>query len=372
MWDWLLLVVFIIFSVSAAIQLFYYYYFYLSLNNWKHGNGNTGSKPVSVIICARNEASNLKEFLPSILTQDYHDFEVIVVNDCSEDDTYNVLGDYLMKYPNLKVSTINRDPKFTHNKKLAQLIGIKAARNEYLLFTDADCKPESDKWLANMSSHFSDKVSYILGYGGYIRQKGLLNAYIRYDTAIIAIQYFSMALRGFPYMGVGRNLAYRRSGFFMNNGFGIHSNLASGDDDLYINNNASRENTAVEFRAESHTRSVPASTLHEWISQKRRHLTTSPYYKASDKLLLVLEPLSRVVFYITLIALLSLWYFWIAVIAVFTARLATQIIVFTAAFKRLQEKGLLSYSLIFDIFSPFINSLLYIGKDKVRSKSQWR
>lgn len=371
MWDWLLLVVFVIFSVSAAIQLFYYYYFYLSLNR-KMVDTPAEKKPVSVIICARNEAPNLKEFLPSILTQDYPEFEVVVVNDCSEDDTYNVLGDYLLKYPNLKVSTINKDPKFTHNKKLAQLIGIKAARNEFLLFTDADCRPESADWLSNMASHFNEKISFVLGYGGYIKQKGLLNTYIRYDTAIIAMQYLGMALRGFPYMGVGRNLAYRRTEFFNNKGFGIHSNLASGDDDLFVNNNARKGNTAVEFRPGSHTRSVPASKLEEWISQKRRHLTTSPYYKASDKFLLILEPLTRIIFYITFIISLSFWFLWIPVLIVFISRLITQVIVLNLVFKRLQETGLLSYSLIFDIFSPVINSLLYIVKNKGRSKSQWR
>ena len=152
-------------------------------------------EPVSVIICARNEAENLKNFLPSVLEQDYPDYEVIVVNDCSEDNSYDILGEYLVRYPHLKISTINKDPKFTHNKKFAQFIGIKAAKNDILVFTDADCKPESDQWLAMMSSHFDEKISFVLGYGGYLREKGLLNKYIRYDCMVIAMQYLGMAIR---------------------------------------------------------------------------------------------------------------------------------------------------------------------------------
>jgi len=230
-----LLVVFAIFGLTSAVQLFYYLYFYLSLLK-KRPAGDPGKKgPVSVIICARNEEENLRAFMPSVLTQDYPDYEVIVVNDCSEDNTFEVLGELIPRYPHLRVSTVQKDPKFTHNKKFAQFIGIKAAANEYLLFTDADCQPVSPGWITGMVSHFSEKTDFVLGYGGFFRGKGLLNQYIRYDTMTIAMQYLGMAIRGLPYMGVGRNLAYKRSVFFKNKGFSSHNYVISGDDDLFVN-----------------------------------------------------------------------------------------------------------------------------------------
>jgi cellulose synthase/poly-beta-1,6-N-acetylglucosamine synthase-like glycosyltransferase len=373
MWDWILLVIFLVFSTAGVIQFFYYYFFYLSVYLYKKPVKNQAEKPVSVIICARNEAENLKEFLPVVLEQDYPDYEVIVVNDCSEDSSYNVLGKFLGKYPHLRVSTINKDPKFTHNKKFAQFIGIKAAKNEILLFTDADCKPQSNKWLAAMVSNYDDKTSYVLGYGGYIKAKGLLNAYIRYDTFFIAMQYIGMTIKGIPYMAVGRNLSYRRSEFFRNKGFGAHAHLASGDDDLFINMNAKGSNTTVEFSKESHTRSVPCTTAEEWITQKQRHLTTAPYYKMRDKFLLILEPASRVLFYMTFIALLISWHYWIEALAIFGFRFITQIVTFTTASKKLDEPGLVAYSLIFDIFSPLINSVVFLAsKTKGSRNNEWR
>lgn len=373
MWDWILLIIFLVFSTAGAIQFFYYYFFYLSVYLYKKQGKNQPAKPVSVIICARNEAENLKEFLPSVLEQDYPDYEVIVVNDCSEDSTYNVLGKFIAKYPHLRVSTINKDPKFTHNKKFAQFIGIKAAKNDILLFTDADCRPQSDKWLAGMVSNYDDKTSYVLGYGGYTKTKGLLNAYIRYDTFFIAMQYLGMAIRHIPYMAVGRNLSYTRSEFFRNKGFGSHAHLASGDDDLFVNMNAKGTNTTVEFRKETHTRSVPCAGTDEWITQKQRHLTTAPYYKARDKFLLILEPASRVVFYMTFIALMISGHFWIEALAIFGCRLLTQVITFNSVSKKLEEPGLVAYSLIFDIFSPLINSVVYLAsKTKGSRNNEWR
>jgi cellulose synthase/poly-beta-1,6-N-acetylglucosamine synthase-like glycosyltransferase len=369
----ILFVVFLIFSLAAVIQLFYYYFFYLSVYTYKLKTQGKSTHPVSVIICARNEAENLSNFLPSILEQDYPDYEVIVVNDCSEDNSYDILGKYLTQYPHLKVSTVNKDPKFTHNKKFAQFIGIKAAKNEILLFTDADCQPESDKWLEGMTSHFEEKITFVLGYGGYLIEKGLLNKYIRYDSMTIAMQYLAMAIRGIPYMGVGRNLAYRRSAFFANKGFGVHINLASGDDDLFVNTNASGLNTCVEFRKHTHTRSVPKSTVSEWITQKKRHLTTAPYYKLRDKLLLTTEPVARVIYYTAFIILLSFSFLWPFVLAIFGIRLITQIIVFILVQKRLNEPHLLTYSLIFDIFSPVINSIVFLSNLGKRSDNNvWK
>jgi cellulose synthase/poly-beta-1,6-N-acetylglucosamine synthase-like glycosyltransferase len=356
-----LLITLIIFGISFVIQIFYYLFYYLAPALFRYQKGSFKNDPVSVIICARNEEENLRNLLPAVLEQDYPEYEVIVVNDCSEDDSYNVLGGYLVKYPYLKVSNIIRDPKFTHNKKFAQFIGIKAAKNEVLLFTDADCKPESDKWLGTMVSHFDDKTDFVLGYGGYLSRKGLLNKYIRYDSTVIAMQYLGMAIRGIPYMGVGRNLAYRRSIFFDKKGFSTHTHLASGDDDLFVNSNASKNNIAVEFRKESHTRSVPASGIGEFFRQKTRHLTTVNHYKLRDKILLIAEPAARVLFYVTFTVLLANLYLWPLLLVVFGIRMITQFTVFILNKKKLNENGLLPWLQIFDILSPFINAVIYIG-----------
>lgn len=367
-----LFILLLIFGLSALIQLFYYLFFYLAPARLKQKAEN-GAFPVSVIICARNEEDNLREFLPSVLEQNYPDYEVIVVNDCSEDDSYLVLGEYLKKYPNLKISNITRDPKFTHNKRFAEFIGIKAAKNEFLLFIDADCCPVSKDWISGMVSHFAENTDFVLGYGGYLRKKGFLNKYIRYDSMIIAMQYLGMAIRGIPYMGVGRNLAYRRSLFFEKKGFANFNHLVSGDDDLFVNSNATGKNTEVEFRKEAHTRSVPASSWHEFYKQKRRHMTTAKHYRFGDKFILFVEPASRLAFYALLAVLLSFLYMWPVVAAVFGIRLIVQIIVFTLIQQRLDERGMLPWSLFFDIVSPFINSAIYSGNFRHNpGKNVWK
>ena len=218
-----------------------------------------------------------------------------------------------------------------------------------------------------------EKIDFVLGYGGYFKRKGLLNKYIRYDSMTIALQYLGMAIRGVPYMGVGRNLAYKKSLFFERKGFGTFSHVVSGDDDLFVNSNADRNNTTAELRREAHTRSVPSASFGEWIKQKKRHMMTARYYNPGDKFRLVTEPITRILFYVSFIILLSNLFLWHYVLAIFGLRLIIQTIVISLTQKRLNERGIEVFSLFFDIFSPVINSAIYTSNIFTRpAKNTWK
>ncbi len=361
-----------IFIISLLLQLIYYLGIYSKLLFYSKKPVKIKKEPISVIICARNEGANLDKFLPSILTQDYPDYEVIVVNDCSSDDTDEVIGKYIRQYSNLRTTTINEDKKFSHGKKLAITIGIKASRKELLVFTDADCKAMSNRWLKKIQENFTKEKSIVLGYGGYFPKFSLLNNYIRYDTLIIAIQYLSYKLAGKPYMGVGRNLAYRKSFFFEKKGFASHYHLLSGDDDLFVNENANKSNTAIEISEESHTRSIPADSLKQWIKQKKRHMSTGKYYKGIHKLLLGGEQFSRFLYYASFVFLVSKNVLTIYVIYAFIFRTIIQMVIIKNAMIRLKEKHLLLTSLFFDILSVIFNFYLYISIRFRRRRHQWK
>jgi len=223
-----------------------------------------------------------------------------------------------------------------------------------------------------MASGFDETTDFVLGYGGYFAQKGILNSFIRYDCMTIAMQYLGMAVRGYPYMGVGRNLAYRRSLFFSKKGFSSHTHLASGDDDLFVNANASGKNVKVEFRQGSHTRSVAAENAGELYKQKKRHLTTANYYKNSDRMILIAEPASRILLYASFTVLITNLFLWPWVLGLFAARTIMLHIVFFLNSRRFNEPHLLPYLLIFDILSPVINAMFYIGSQRDKSaKTLW-
>ena len=365
--------VLVAFGITYIIQLFYYLFYYSRILFYKQKIYNKGeNEPVSVIICARNEQENLEKNLPSILTQNYPDYEVIVVNDCSEDETEFVLERFQKKYKHLKTTTLKQDEKFYHSKKLALTIGIKAAKNDLLLLTDADCIATSDKWIEKMQHNFSDKTEIVLAYGGYISEKKFINNLIRFDTLFIAIQYLSFALAGKPYMGVGRNLAYRKSLFFKNKGFARHSHIISGDDDLFINEVAKRKNTKIEISKESITQSKAETSFSGWFKQKKRHVSTGKLYRFGTKWRLFWENVSRVLFY-ALFALSLIWFkeYYIYILGAFGFRLLLQLIIYKAAMRRLNEKYLLIPSILYDIMMPFLNFSLILA-NYFTPKNKWK
>ncbi len=247
--------------LSFVIQLIYNYYIYTRFTFFRLPDTRRKKIGISVIICARNEAENLSKNLPRFLEQDYPDFEIVVVNDCSTDNSEEILMDMKVVYPGLRYTTIQKDNKFTHGKKLAITVGIKAAKNEHLLFSDADCYPSSDQWITKMSRNFSNNTELVLGVGKYERKRGLLNILVRYETLITALQYISFAIKGRAYMGVGRNMAYKKELFFRHKGFASHLKVLSGDDDLFVNEASTRTNTGVELSPESFTISEAPATF---------------------------------------------------------------------------------------------------------------
>lgn len=366
----------ITFIVMAGIQILYYVFFYSRICLAKRKpQAPIPEEPVSVIICAKNEEQNLRNFLPSILNQKYSTFEVIVVNDCSEDDSEFVLNDFLAKYPNkLRVSTIKKDEKFSHGKKLAITIGIKAARYEKMLFIDADCHPQSDLWIHNMQQEFHDKNEIVLGYGGYTPQPGFLDKLIRYDTYFIAVNYLSFAHAGLPYMGVGRNLAYTKSIYNISSKFTTHYHISSGDDDLFVSEVGRKHNTTIVLSQDSFTRSEEISSFKKWKYQKMRHLTTAPQYKFIYKFLLCLEPFSREFFYLgaILFSIIKTKMFLLPIFILIGCRMLLFFLLSILNSRRLQEKDLWIYALLFDIYLPIQIGLLHI-KNKIHplKKNQW-
>ncbi len=346
------------FYVSVLIQLIYYWVIFGRLAFYKNKNQTRESQPVSVVICAKNEYYNLKENLPLILEQNYHDFEVVVVNDVSDDETYFLLKLFKEKYNNLKIVNFVDNVNFFKGKKFPLSIGIKCAKNDLLLLTDADCRPDSPEWIQNMQQQFHSGTEIVLGYGKYKTEKGFLNKIIRFDTLHIALQYLSMAVSGYPYMGVGRNLAYRKNLFYRQKGFICHYKIKSGDDDLFINSAANKKNTKIMISSDSHTVSEAKKTFSTWVAQKRRHLTAGKYYKSSTKVNLGLYSFSQIVFFATFAALVSVDYTLLIVLSLFILRLISQLIIFKRTMIKLNERnfliGIPFFELFFIIFNPIL------------------
>lgn len=343
------------FACIIAIQLFYYLFFFLRLAIYKKPKKTVNVEhPISVVICARDEAENLANFLPGVLVQQYSTtHEIVLVNDNSEDESRYLLEEFRKSFKNLNVVTLSQDAKMINGKKFPLSMGIKSAKYETLLLTDADCVPANENWMQLMQDGYDDDIEIVLGYGAYKKKPGFLNKLIRFETFQTALQYFSYALAGMPYMGVGRNLSYKKDVFIRNKGFSSINQMPSGDDDLFINQVANKKNTAIVIDKDAHTISEPKTTFNNWMSQKYRHYTTSKYYKKQHSLLLALYAISQFLIYPLLAAALIFTKEYILLASIWGARFLIQGIVLRITMKKLNELDLWPWYLFFDIWSFF-------------------
>jgi glycosyltransferase involved in cell wall biosynthesis len=357
----MLLITLYFFIVVITIQLAYYLVVFGKFAFAKAQKSNPKRISISVIVCAKNEAENAIRYIPLLAEQDYHDYEIILIDDASSDHTLDIFEEFEKQYSNIRLVKVKNNEAFWGNKKYALTLGIKAAKKDYLLFIDADCYPTSKNWITTMSSQFTMQKTIVLGYGAYEKvANSFLNKIIRFETLLTAVQYFSWAKIGKPYMGIGRNLAYKKEEFFNVNGFISHIQVRSGDDDLFINQVATSKNTTVCYTPESFTYSEPKKTFKAWFRQKRRHVSTASLYKPFDKIQLVLFYVSQLLFFILASILLAFQYQWIIVLSLVGFRYLFSWIILGLSAGKLKEKDVMYWFPIIEIVLIFTQLNIFI------------
>jgi glycosyltransferase involved in cell wall biosynthesis len=366
------LILFIALCIVVCLQLYYYLFFFRRLAFYKPGTKPTSqTHAISVIVCARDEAANLVKNLPGVLVQEYKTtHEVIVVNDNSFDESKYILETLKKEFKQMQVVELTQEAKMIPGKKFPLSIGIKTAKYEILLLTDADCVPASERWLESMQAAYDDDTEIVLGYGAYHKKKGFLNKVIRWETYHAALQYMSYALAGIPYMGVGRNLSYKKAIFYRHKGFSAHNHVPGGDDDLFINAAATRNNTKINIDPDSFTLSTPATTWQQWKNQKKRHYTTSKFYKTKHKFLLALYAISNFLFY-PLVVLTAVFFNWQLALGIFAIKLIVQGIVYFKSMEKLGEKDLFPFFILFDLWM-FFYYIIFAPALIKKPKSNWK
>ncbi|MBT8270988.1 MAG: glycosyltransferase [Bacteroidia bacterium] len=360
------------FLFVVLLQFVYFGLIFLRFGLHKYYEPTVKNIGVSVIVSAKNESHNLKAFIPQILKQNYSQFELILINDGSTDDSLEIMRTFEKEDNKVKVVDVKPVDSFWNNKKYPLTLGIKAASFDFLLLTDADCRPVSENWIREMSRQFSNTKTIVLGFGSYMsKTKSFMNMLIRYETFLTAIQYFSYALLGMPYMGVGRNLAYRKDVFFKAGGFKDHMSIPSGDDDLFINQVANTANTAICYHRDSQTESVPETSLGSWIRQKRRHVRTARYYKTPHKLSLGLFYLSQLLFLLLGAILLISGFNFKLTIALVILRYILVYVVFGLAMRKLRSIDLLMIWPVLELFLVLMQLVIFISNLTAKQNS-WK
>ncbi len=355
----------------VLIQLFFHLYFFLRLAYYKPPvKKQSQQHPVSIVICARNEAENLANNLPGVLVQQYAStHEVIVINDNSVDESKYLLEAFQKTFKQLNVVNITQEAKLIPGKNYPLSVGIKTAKHEIVLLTDADCVPLSEHWIKKMQDAYEGETEIVLGYSPYKKNKSFLNAIIRFETFHTALQYLSYALAKLPYMGVGRNLSYKRDIFFRHKGFSSINHIMGGDDGLFISLAANKNNTCITIDPDTFVLSEPKRTWSSWMQQKRRHYAVARYYKPIHKFLLMLYSSSHFLFYPLAIVSLCISH-WSVVLFLVAFKYIIQGWIYYRTMKKLQVIDLWKWFILLDMWS-FFYYLLFTPALWKKPRRQW-
>ena len=359
-----------LFVAITGIQIVYYLSF-LSFSFHQSKLQKQEILPISVVVCAKNEADNLSQLIPLLLTQNHPKFELVLINDASSDHTFDVMEEFQEKDQRIRIVNVENNEAFWGNKKYALTLGIKATKYNHLLFTDADCIPASNDWISKMTAHYSDKKSIILGYGKYNRKKfSLVNSLVRYETLLAAMQYFSYAKLGSPYMAVGRNLAYTKDEFFKVKGFINHMQIKSGDDDLFVQDAANKQNTTISIDPGSFTISEAPKSFQQWFRQKRRHISTASYYKFQHKFFLGLFFITKLFFWL-LLPFAIYFYSELLLLIMAGSFIVINFISVGFAAKKLEETSILYWLPFLEVFLVLFQITIFIA-NSISKPTHWK
>ena len=363
-------IILIVFGVCLIIQLIYHWGFFSKVAFYKRSARpklDEELEPVSVVICARDAYEYLIELIPALLQQDYPDFEIVVVNDCSDDETEEYLKDLERKETRVKPVQLKQHLNFFNGKKFPLSMGIKSAQNDLIVLTDCNCMPVNDQWLRSVVNRYNNKTEIVIGYSPYVQKKSSLNRIMRFDALQNGLLYLSAALNHHAYMGIGKNLSYRKELFYRNQGFISHYTTAVGEDDLFINQVATKKNTEVLIDAEDAILTTPTSSFKLWMRQKSSRYSTVSKYNNRARMMLSMFYVSQFFFYASFITLLALCtrpaftitngeVFYIPILVfLFLLRFGSQLFIYHKASKRLGEKGLLPGLILYDFLFTFLS-----------------
>ena len=374
--SYLMLTLIICFGFISVILLIYYLALFTKLAFRRPQKVKQHEpQPVSIVVVSKNEAHHLMKSLPQLLAQQYFNYEVVVVNDNSNDETEQVIRDFMTQYSHLKLVNLTSSVTNIQGKKFPLSIGIKSASHEILLLTHPDCIPCSPYWILNMSKHFQSKTEIVLGYSTMEKKSGLMNLFIHFDCLQHAIQYFSYAMSGFPCMGTGKNLAYTKSAFYRQKGFASHNHFKYGDDDLFINKTATVQNCEIEYLKETITISRYKSSFSAWFRMKKNQISSRKHFKSGHKFILNTFSCFTFLFYAFFAAAIPFVYqdlkYLIILLSIFVFKLIIQYIIFGFSASKLEEKRVVPYILLFDIFHVIISPFIYLST-LFSSRRQWK
>lgn len=327
--------------------------------------------PLSLLFTVRNEEENLKRNLPEILKLKNADFEVIAIDDFSQDSSLSVLGVMRLEDERIYVSSLNQETR--NSVKMAQNIALKAANNDWVMALPVSVSGFSPEWLCRIGELAGGTYSFIVNYSNVAGTKGLYNRLFRVETFLQQYKSAGFYRVGLPFVYSETNVAFRKEIYFQSGGYGQKVKEAYANLELIMNSFFRKKNTYFHLQAETAVWQTVKISKDDYFELLKKSIRIESYLSFTKKMILFFDEITRLlfipVFILVIVLLPELWIVY-SVLAGLLCFL--QLLIIKIILNRLNERKLFLSSLVYDLLMPFFR-VYYRWYFKQRSrKHKWK
>lgn len=332
---------------------------------------NSVATPLSLIYTVRNEETRLKNNLAPVLSISEADFEVIVVDDFSQDNSFQVLGMLKGRSDRLKVSTLHQETRFS--TKMAQNLALKAAKYDWVLAVPISFENASPEWILGISNALNNNDTVVLGYCSAQNSGGIVNRMYRIESFLSFTKSIGYILNNVPFVYSEENVAFQKKNYFEIGGHAHKISESYANLELLINFFIRKEKTSILFGWETAIKKTEDLIWNDYLDILKKSLRIEKHLSASKKAVLVFDEITKLLFLpftiLTIILLNDLWpVFTVLLFIMFAARL----FIINIALNRLKESKIFISSLLYDLAVPYFKLFYRWYFNNSRQKQKWK
>jgi len=327
--------------------------------------------PLSLIYTVRNEETRLKNNMAPVLSINGVDFEVIVVDDFSQDNSFQVLGMLRGRSDRLKVSTLQQETRFS--TKMAQNLALKAASFEWILTVPISYENASIEWISGISNALDFNKTVVLSYCSAQNSGGFINRIYRIENYLSFTKSVGYILNNFPFVYSEENVAFQKKKYFEIGGHGLKISEQYANLELLINFFIRKKTTSILFESVTAIKKTEDLIWNDYLDILKKSLRIEKHLSGSKKAMLAFDEITKLLFPpVTVVVIILLFDLWPLFSALLLIMFIARLVIIKIMQNRLNERKIFISSLLYDLIVPYFKLFYRWYFNNRGQKQKWK
>ncbi len=365
--DWALLLLFLLLFV---LYVGYLLVFILRVTLQKSSPAGK-IHPMSLLITFRNEEANLKDNLPSLFENGNNAYEVVAVDNCSQDNSLDVLTSLKNEHPNLRISSLRQ---FTfHSDKMAHNIALKAACHDWVTVIPPSINVTGKEWLREISSRLDTDNQVSVGYSNIAPKSSFFNLLFRCELFFQQLKSFGFIVNRLPFVISQENVVFNKQQYFNVGGFRGKINEPFAKLELVINSFIRKAPVSLILTKETAVYRKEDITWKDYVELLKKEEIVRKHLPPGIRFLLILYEWIFLLFApIAVVLLVRIPEIWPVVTSMVICLIFCYLLIIKKLLLRLQEFKLFLPSFLIALILPYIKLMFRIRYIRYGRRKEWK